>query len=484
MSGYTPGSVFLDDEPTPSMSPRIFDSSTSPADAEALARLLHEVQGIDLAAPPVVMPDFHQERNMEAPCSIAVATRGTIRPRLNNASVNCGMALIALDAERPELHAITDFYRRVRERLPHPPSYRRVLSTKDVVRATVEGSLFAVDRFGVDPGELDRVEEHGRLDLEPYGGPQRLHRELPQLSLQLARLQFGTVGPSNHFVELQEVDEILDPTAAALLGVSNGQVTLQYHAGGGVLTGLVGRMFGRRTDFPRRHRAIMALQKPVQHLASARSRAEFRLRTSLYFSAGCPPVPRYGAEGERMMLANAGATNYGFAFRLAVYSHLRRFAEEALGAHTSHLVVDSPHDTLYEETLDGDPVLVHRYKTARAFPASRMRGHPIFGVVGQPLLLPGTNRTSSYLCVADEGAAKSLYSACHGTGTIISAFEAAGHSGPDPNGRTTLRYVYSDAAPTEVPQLDDRGVDEALGILTRHRIVRPVARLRPFAVLT
>jgi tRNA-splicing ligase RtcB len=483
MSGYTPGSTFLDDEP-PSLTARIFDSWDSPADVEALGRLAHEVQGVDLAAPPAVMPDFHQERNMEAPCSIAVATRETIRPRLNNASVNCGMALIALDAQRPDGHAMTEFFRRVRERLPHPPSYHRELSTRDVVRAAIEGSLFAVDRFGVDPRELDRVEEGGRLELDPYGGSARLRRELPQLSVQLSRLQFGTVGPSNHFVELQEVVEVLDPATATLLGLSHGQLTLQYHAGGGVLTGLVGRMFGRRTDFPRRHRAIMGLQKPIHHLASARSRSEFRLRTSLYFSDGCPAVPRRGTEGERMMLANAGAMNYGFAYRLAVYSHLRRFAKEALGAHGSQLVVDSPHDTLYEEMLDGDLVLMHRYKTARAFPASRMGHHPVFGVVGQPLLLPGTNRTSSYLCVADEGAAKSLYSACHGTGTIISAFEASGRSGADPLGRSTLRYGYSDAAPTEVAHLDDQGIDEALRILTRHRIVRPVARLNPIAVLT
>ena len=125
MSGYSPPSIFLDDEPRPSMSARIFDSPASPADVDALDRLAHEVQGADLAAPPAVMPDFHQERNMEAPCSIAVATRETIRPRLHNASVNCGMALIALDVERPDPRAITDFYRRVRERLPHPPSYRR-----------------------------------------------------------------------------------------------------------------------------------------------------------------------------------------------------------------------------------------------------------------------------------------------------------------------------------------------------------------------
>ena len=480
----TPETSLADPSPDPFGSARVFDSAGAPADPAIVLRLEGEVRGADLAAPPVVMPDFHQENNMEAPCSIAVATRETIRPRVNNASVNCGMALVALDIERPDIGAISGFYRRVRDRLPYPASYRRELSAAEVLRAAIEGSLFAVDRYGVEPDELDRVEERGRLDLEPYGGPLRLRRELPWLTVQLSRLQFGTAGPSNHFIELQHVSEIMDQRAARLLGLALGQTTMQYHAGGGVLTGLIGRMFGRRTDFPRRHRAIMALQKPMHHLASARSINELRARIALYFSDDCPPVARRSPEGERMMLANAGAMNYGFAYRLALYSHLRRFAQEALGARESRLIVDSPHDTLYEEELDGDRVLMHRYKAARAYPASRLRDHPVFGVTGQPVLLPGTSRTSSYLCVADEGAATSLSSACHGTGAIISAFLAAGRSGPDPSGRSTLRYGYSDAAPTEVPRLDDLGVDEALGILVKHRIVRPVARLDPFAVLT
>jgi hypothetical protein len=86
--------------------------------------------------------------------------------------------------------------------------------------------------------------------------------------------------------------------------------------------------------------------------------------------------------------------------------------------------------------------------------------------------------------VPQDTAHRSLYTACHGTGSIISAFERSGRSGPDPQGRTTARHRYDGTAPAEVPHLDDRGVDEALGILTGHGLVRPVARMRPFAVLT
>jgi len=463
--------------------PRVFDSADVPADAATLERLRRGTAGVDLAAPAVVLPDFHHKPKLEMPSSIAVATTQTIRPTFTSSSVNCGMALIALDCERPDRRAIEDFYRRVRERFPYPPGTHRELSTRDVVRSAAGGGEFAAERYGVDAGELERVEEDGRVDLLPWGGAERMRAELPWLTFALARLRFGTVGPSNHFVELQVVEEVLDEATASRLGVREGQLTIQYHAGGGVLTGEIGRMFGRRLDYPRQLRAAMAVQKPLYHLASARSLAALRQRLALYFAAACPPVPLDGDEGRRLMLANAAAMNYGFAFRLATYAGLRQLARDTFGGGPSRLVVDSPHNSIYEEQVGGQAAIVHRHNSCRAYPARLMPAGTAFGTVGQALLLPGTHRTSSYLCVAADGAERSLYSACHGAGTLIDQFAASGRSGPDARHRATLRFGYAGGEPAAVPQLDDRGVDEALAILTGSGLVRPVARMRPIAVL-
>jgi tRNA-splicing ligase RtcB len=461
----------------------VFDSETAPADPWALEVLRAGVADADLAGPAAVLPDFHHKGDKEMPSSIAVATQETIRPVYTSASLNCGMALVALDVDRPGTGAITDFFTRVRERYPYPPTYRRDLTVDEVVRCAADGSRYAVERFGVDARELDRVEERGHLDVEPYGGIDRVRRELPWSVAQLSRIRFGTIGPSNHFIELQEVEEVLDPEAAALLGVEQGQVTLQFHGGGGSLPGELGLLFGRRKRYPRPVQAQMAVQKPLYHLGRARSLEEARRRLHLYFSAGCPPVPREGPEGERMALANAMAMNYGFAFRLSAYASIRRFARTALGAREPRLVFDSPHNTIYDEQLDGESAVVHRHNAARAYPASRMQAHPVFGRTGQPLLLPGTNRTSSYLLTAQEGAWRSLYSAPHGAGSTIKDLVKRGVSGRDPDGRHTLRYRYDGSDAESVPQLDDRGVDEALDVLVSQAIARPVARLRPFAVL-
>jgi RNA-splicing ligase RtcB len=462
---------------------RVFDSIEAPADPFALAALERGVADADLAAPAVALPDFHLKGDKEMPSSIAVATEETIRTTLTSASLNCGMTLVALDTERPSTRAITDFFDRVRDRYPYPPTYWRDLTVEEVVRAAYAGSGFAVDRFAIDPNELERMEEGGRVDVERFGGLERVRRELPWSVRQLSRIRFGTIGPSNHFVELQEVDEVFDAEAAAVLGIERGQTTLQFHGGGGSLPGELGLLFGRRKRYPRPVRVQMAVQKPLYHLARARSVEELRRRRQLYFSGGSPPVDRDGPEGERLLLANAMAMNYGFAFRLSAYSSFRTAVARSFGVSGIRLVVDSPHNTIYEEELGGRSVLVHRHNAARAYPPSRMAAHRVFGTIGQPVLLPGTNRTSSYVCVAADGAARSLYSACHGAGTSIDRFVSAGLSGPDERGRVTVRFDYSGAAPVERPQLDDRGIDDVLDTLTRNGIVRPVARLRPFAVL-
>jgi tRNA-splicing ligase RtcB (3'-phosphate/5'-hydroxy nucleic acid ligase) len=464
------------------LQPRIFDSDAHPVRLDSLALLHQGIKDADLAAPPAVLPDFYHKRLMEMPSSIAVATRETIRPIFTSAALNCGMALVGLDIDTPHETAIRHFYDHLRATYPYPPNYKPVLTAEEVIRCAVEGARFAVDRYDLDPAELDRIEEYGCMPVDAYGGAGRVRRELSWMATQLSRIRFGTVGPSTHFVELQKVEEIFDGEAAAQLGVRLGQITLQFHGGDGVLNIQMGQRFGRRLAGSRPLRTVMAVQKPLYQLASARSPRQLQERMRLYFSGGFPPVMRDSEEGERLMLANAVAMNYGFAYRQATYSTLRTLARQSFGA-SMKLIVDSPHNTIYDEEIGGAPAVVHRHNSARAFPASKMRGHPVFASTGMPLLLPGTNRTSSYLCVAAEGAGQSLFSASHGTGSIISDFANRGLSAQDPHGHTTLKFGYKDTTVSVVPHLDDNGVNEGLRILAASHLVRPVARLRPIAVL-
>ena len=108
----------------------VFDSQAAPADERMLERLGEGTDDAGLAAPPVVLPDFCHKAKSEMPSSIAVATAGEIRPALTDAALNCGMALMTLDIERPPARSVTDFYRQVAERFPSPPNWRRELTAQ------------------------------------------------------------------------------------------------------------------------------------------------------------------------------------------------------------------------------------------------------------------------------------------------------------------------------------------------------------------
>ena len=101
-----------------------------------------------------------------------------------------------------------------------------------------------------------------------------------------------------------------------------------------------------------------------------------------------------------------------------------------------------------------------------------------FARTGHPVLLPGVDCTSSYLCVADEGVANTLHSVDHGAGR--SALQLGR---PLNNGAATRLYTYEGGLTEIRPHLSDDGLEEVLAVLQTHGIARRVARLRPLAIL-
>ena len=191
---------------------RVFDSDHVPADRDLVAPQLRDARhgpggagGRAAGLPPQVQ--------MEMPSSIAVATAGTIRPTLTSSSVNCGMALIALDCDRPDQRggratstAGCGSATRTRPTQPARPvlprGRRRGHRGRRVRRRAVRGGP---GRAGAGRG--------GRPDR-----PRAVGRQRPAASPRCRRSRgswpgcgSARSGPSNHFVELQEVEEVLDP---------------------------------------------------------------------------------------------------------------------------------------------------------------------------------------------------------------------------------------------------------------------------------
>lgn len=460
---------------------RIIGEGRHPVDPAPLAHLqaIAQRDGL-LAAEPVILPDFHHKRAQEMPSSVAVATRNHLVPHFTASSVNCGMALLSTGLHRDDLspRLLDAFMHEVKQRAPFPMPRRPLLTRAEVYRAAREGASFALERYGLDPGELAAIEHRGRVELEEGTDDRLLQRFAPRLSAEASRFRFGGVGPGNHFIEVQVCSEIVDPTVAAQMGVHEGMVVVEYHGGGGVWAGEMGRLFvpRRKSSLPRRLRT--GVMKAALHATT--SPADLRQRAHLYFRNLQHAVDIDSTEGRRLWMSYCTAMNYGFAYRIASYQVIRESLTASWGAPVpTRLVYDSPHNAIYREQVDGLPALVHRHNAARALGPGRLADHPL----GQPILVPGTNRTSSYLCVGAPGSRASLDSACHGAGTLVDAAVRAGTDGTAPD-RVTRRYDYASATVREVPHVGDAGVALAVDILRDEGILRPVARFTPVAGLT
>jgi tRNA-splicing ligase RtcB len=260
------------------------------------------------------------------------------------------------------------------------------------------GARWAVEKGYGQPGDLERVEEGGRMpDARPDFVSDRAKARM--------RDEVGTLGSGNHYLEVQEVAEIHDAAAAEAFGLGRGDVLISIHCGSRGLGHQIGTEALREMlDAGRRH----GIELPDRELA-------------------CAPVR--SLEGERYLGAMRAAINVALANR-QVLTHLAR---EAVGSVLPQsdltLLYDVSHNTckLERHVVDGkeQDVYVHRKGATRAWGP----GHPglpgRLRAVGQPVLIGGSMGTSSYVLAGTEsGMRASFGSACHGAGRAMSRTQA------------------------------------------------------------
>ena len=162
------------------------------------------------------------------------------------------------------------------------------------------------------------------------------------------------------------------------------------------------------------------------------------------------------------------------------------------------LVYDVSHNMAQLEEHLGGKLWIHRKGATRAFGPKRMGGGP-FGKVGQPVIIPGSMGTGSYLLVGDDGSEEALGSVNHGAGRTMSRTAAVGKR-QKRTGRVIREAAISDdefkrsmkgitliagnkrAVKEEAPAAY-KDIDEVVRVVAAARLARPVVRLRPLAVL-
>jgi tRNA-splicing ligase RtcB len=418
----------------------------------------------------LVMPDVHQGYGF--PIGGVAATKlpdGVISPGGIGYDINCGVRLLA---SQLDVAAVSDqidaLATALNQHCPSGVGEKGVLKLSDSELDAVcrEGMRWALKRGYATEADLRRTEEGGCLE---GADPSKVsHR-----ARERGRPQLGSLGAGNHFIEIDTVDQVYDPHAAQVMGLTQGRLVVQIHCGS--------RGFGHQicTDY-------------VDELQGAVKRYNIHLPDRELVCA-----PLNSPEGQNYLAAMRCAANYAFTNRQILAYSARKAFEQVLAGKVKnwqlYQVYDITHNMGKIEThvIHGQSlkVCVHRKGATRAFGPGAAELPDEYKSIGQPVLVPGSMGTASWVLVGTERSmAQSFGSTCHGAGRLMSRHEARREVRGEKLRQDLeasgihVRAGSMAGLAEEAPQAY-KDVDEVVQAVVGADIARKVARLRPIAVI-
>ena len=415
-------------------------------------------------------PDIHQGYGF--PIGGVAATRlpsGVISPGGVGYDINCGVRVLTSGLEegeiRPYLEPLMNaLYREVPSGVGK--GHAAALAAKQLDQVLERGAAWAVGQGYGSKEDLAHTEESGAMAGADASA-------VSDRAKSRAKDQLGTLGSGNHFVEIGVVDEVYDPEAAERFGLVEGRVVVWIHSGS--------RALGHQvcTDAVRELQAATArygIRLPDRELAAA---------------------PFDSPEGQRYFKAMVCAANFAWANR-QMMTHLARLAFERVLAgkvRDFHLRVlyDVAHNIakVEEHTVDGERVrvCVHRKGATRAFGPELPAVPPAYRDLGQPVLIPGSMGSTSYILLGTETAMEETFgSTCHGAGRVLSRHAAKRQV----RGQTLRERLEQSGIAVRAGSLSGlaeeapeayKDVDHVVRIVHQAGLARRVARTRPIGVM-
>lgn len=447
------------------------------ADEHLLEDLLKDLsleQAVNVAMLPgivgrsLAMPDIHQGYGF--PIGGVAATDpdegGVVSPGGVGFDINCGVRLLAstltVDDVRPRIRdLVNQLFRDVPSGAGRKGPVQ--LSYQDLERVMLEGAGWMVRNGYGEAADLENCEENGAID----GSDPAAVGDRPR---QRGLAQVGTLGSGNHFLEVQYVERVFEPEIAQRFGLYENEVVVLVHSGS--------RGFGHQvcTDYLRDMDPAMRrykLEVPDRQLAC---------------------VPANSPEGQAYLGAMRASANFAWANRQGITHFTREAFKRIFGQkETLRVVYDVCHNIakLERHSVNGRDrrVLVHRKGATRAFPAGRTEIPAAYKDIGQPVLIPGSMGTASYVLVGAKGALEETFgTTCHGAGRVMSR-TAAKKSSYAANARERLeergiivRSETRDGISEEIPEAY-KDVDAVINVVHNAGLSRRVARLKPMGVI-
>ncbi len=413
----------------------------------------------------IVMPDAHQGYGFSIGGVAAFDMKeGIISPGGIGFDINCGIRLVSTSLTRddvePKKQELLDLLFKA---CPVGVGVEGIkIPDEELEKVMLHGAEWAVENGYGTEDDLQHCESSGCI---PEANP----RFVPERAVARGRKQLGTVGAGNHFVEIQVVDKIFIPEVAEKFGLKENQILVMIHTGS--------RGFGHQicSEYIR----MMEKQQPDV----AKSLDDMNL---IYAPIESELAKKYWG-------AMNSAANFAFTNRHIIADRIRKVFSELFPGCSVSTVYDVCHNIAKRENhlIDGKlrEVLVHRKGATRAFPPGSIDVPEAYRAVGQPVLIPGSMGTASYVLVGAEGAMEEAFgSTAHGAGRLMSRTKAKKQFPSEEVEQQLKKLGVAILSATRKGVSEEapgayKDVDEVVRISDNAGIAKIVARLVPIGVI-
>ena len=417
----------------------------------------------------IAMPDIHFGYGFPIGGVAAFNMRnGVVSPGGVGFDINCGVRLIKSNLRQEDIEDHLDelvdaLFKNIPSGVGSKGKVK--LSREDIDNVLDYGAEWAVENgYGWDE-DLEVLEENGRIKSADSSkvSSKAKKRGIPQL---------GSLGSGNHFLEIQVVDEVYNENVAEVYGLEKGMIVIMVHTGSRGCGHQVCSDYLRVMDKAYKNYKIDIADRQL----------------------ACAPID--SKEAQNYLKAMYAAANYAWANRQMITHWIRESFEDVLGKSARdmdmQIVYDVAHNIAKEETHDfkGNDidVLVHRKGATRAFGPGREEVPLKYREVGQPVLIPGTMGTASYVLHGTQTAMEETFgSTAHGAGRVLSRSKAKKDYNPDDivnsmesNGiklKATSKNVIAEEAPGAY-----KDVDSVVRVSDSTGIAKLVCKVKPLAV--
>ncbi len=417
----------------------------------------------------LVMPDGHEGYGFPVGGVAAFdAENGIVSPGAIGFDINCGIRLIKTNMleqdVRPKLNALMDA---LFKNVPSGVGSKIKLgfTNEDLDRVALEGVDYIIGKGYGWPDDSDKTEENGRIEGADPG-------KVSSTAKSRGRQQLGTLGAGNHFLEVQRVDKVFDENLAKAFGLYKDQVVVMLHSGS---RGYGHQVCSDYLDSLSSYQEKNGIKLPDPELAYA------------YLGS---------KEADDYMGAMRSAVNFAFTNRQIMMNSVRKSFEEVFSKSSDSMGMEMLYDVahniakLEEHSVDGKmkKLIVHRKGATRAFAPGRPEVPKAYRKYGQPVIIPGSMGTASYVLAGREEAMHETFgSSCHGSGRLMSRHQAMreipmSHTLEEMEKKSIAVRVRSKKLISEEAMEAYKNVDDVVATISEAKISNIVARFVPIGV--